>query len=79
MATHSAVRNGSYGLIEESSLLENGKCLAVPVRRGWRGKLEDGRASKGDADSVGYDRVVNLIASMLILGAFLVETGNLGI
>lgn len=59
-------------------MFENGECLAVPVRRGRRGKLEDGRASKSNADPMGYNWVVDLIASVLILRTFLVEPRNLG-
>jgi hypothetical protein len=77
VTANSTVRNRGYGLVKESGLLENGECLAVSVRRGWRGKLEDGRASKSDAYPMGYNWVVNLIASVLILRAFLVEPRNL--
>jgi hypothetical protein len=58
-------------------LFENSECLAVPVRRGGRGKLEDGRAGKSDANPVGNNWVVNRIASMLVLRTFLVKPGNL--
>lgn len=64
-------------MVEESCLLENGECLAVPIRRRRRSKLEDSRASKSDADPMGYNWVVNLITSVLIPGAFLVEPRNL--
>jgi hypothetical protein len=77
MAANSAVRNRSYGLIEKSCLLEDGECLAMPVGRRWRSKLENGRASEGDADPMRNNWVVNLIAGMLILGAFLVKPRNL--
>jgi hypothetical protein len=77
VTANSTVRNRGYGLVEESCLLENGKCLAVPIRRGRRSKLEDGRTSKSDADPMGYNWVVDLITSVLILGAFFVEPRNL--
>jgi hypothetical protein len=77
MATNSAVRNGCYGLVEKSCLLEDGKRLAVPVGGRGRGKLENGRTCEGDADPMGNNRVVNVIASMLIFGALLVEPRNL--
>lgn len=60
-------------------MLENSEYLAVPVRRGRCSKLEDGRASKGNADPVRYDWMVNYIASMLVLRTLLVESRNLGI
>jgi hypothetical protein len=77
MATNSAVRNRGYRLVEQRCLLENSECPAVPVRRGRRGKLEDGRASESDTDPMGDNRVVNLIAGMLVLRALLVEPRNL--
>jgi hypothetical protein len=78
MATNSAVRNRGYGLVEQRCLLENSECLAVPVRRGRRGKLKNGRASESDTDPMGYNRVVDLITSVLVPRAFLVEPRNLG-
>jgi hypothetical protein len=64
-------------LVEESCFLESGEYLAVPIWRGRRRKLEDGRTGKSDADPMGYNWVVDLITSVLILGAFLVEPRNL--
>jgi hypothetical protein len=78
VTANSTVRNGGYGLVKDSCLLEDGECLAVPVRRGRRGKLKDGGASKSDTDPMGYNWVVDLIASVLVLRAFLVEPRNLG-
>lgn len=77
MTANRTIWNRGYGLIEESCLFENSECLAVPVRRGRRGKLEDGRACKSDADPMGNDWMVNLVASMLVLWAFLIKPGNL--
>ncbi len=77
VTANSTIRNRGYGLVEESCLLENGQCLAVPVRRGRRSELEDGRASKSDADPMGYNWVVDLIASVLILRALLIESRDL--
>jgi hypothetical protein len=77
VTANSTVRNRGYGLVEESCLLENGEYLAVPIRRGRCSKLEDGRTSKSDADPMGYNWVVDSITSVLILGAFFVETRNL--
>jgi hypothetical protein len=77
MTANRTVRNRGYGLIEESCLFENSECLAVPVRRGGRGKLKDGWARKSDTDPVGNNWVVNLIASMLVLRTFLIKPGNL--
>jgi hypothetical protein len=59
-------------------VLENCECLPVPVGRGRCSKLEDSRASKSNADPMRYNWVVDLIASVLILGTFLVEPRNLG-
>jgi hypothetical protein len=58
-------------------MFENGECLAVFIGRGRRSKLEDSRTSKSDADPMGYNWVVDLIAGVLILGTFLVEPRNL--
>ena len=77
MTANRTIWNRGYGLIEGGCLFENSECLAVPVRRGGRGKLEDGRARKSDADPVGNNWVVNLIAGVLVLRTFLVEPGNL--
>ena len=60
-------------------MLEYSECLAVPVRGGGRSELKDGRTGKCYADSMGYNRVVNIITSVLILRALLVESRNLGI
>ena len=78
MTANSTVRNGGYGLVKDSCLFEDGECLAVPVRGRRRGKLKDSRASKSDADPMGYNWVVDLIASVLVLRTFLVEPRNLG-
>lgn len=77
MTANSIVRNRGYGLVEESCLLENGESLSVFIKRGWRRKLEDGRTGKSDADPVGYNWVVDLIAGLLIPGAFFVEPRDL--
>lgn len=60
-------------------MLEYSECLAVPVGGGGRSELKDGRTSKCYAYSMGYDRVVDNIASVLVLGALLVESRNLEI
>ena len=51
----------------------------MPVGGGRRGELKDGRTGKCYADSVGYNRVVDEIASVSVLGALLVESRNLEI
>ena len=58
-------------------MLEYSKCLAVPVRGGGRSELKDGRTGKCYADSMGYNRVVDEIAGVSVLGALLVESRNL--
>lgn len=79
MGTNGTVRDRGYGLVKESRLLEYSKCLAVPIGRRGRSELKDGRSRKGYADPMGYNRVVNNVTSLLVLRAFLVEPGNLGI
>ena len=58
-------------------MLENGECLAVPVRRRRGSKLEDCRASESDADPMGNNWVIDLITRLLIPRAFLIEPRNL--
>ena len=60
-------------------MLEYSECLAVPVGGGGRSELKDGRTSKCYTYSMGYDRVVDNIASVLVLRALLVESRNLEI
>ena len=79
MRAHSTVRDRFYRLVKKSCLLEYSECLAVPVGGGRRGELKDSRTGKCYADSVGYNRVVDEIASVSVLGALLVESRNLEI
>lgn len=60
-------------------MLEYSECLSVPVGRGGRSELKDGRTRKCYTDSMGYNRVVDNITSVLVLRAPLVESRNLGI
>ena len=60
-------------------MLEYSECLAVPVGGGWRSELEDGRTGECYTDSMGYNRVVDKIASVLVPGTLLVESRNLEI
>jgi len=53
-------------------LLEYSECLPVLVRGGGRSELKYCRTSECYADSMGYNRVVDDIASVLVLRAFLV-------
>jgi hypothetical protein len=78
MRAYSTVRDRCYRLVKKGCLLEYSECLAVPVRGGGRSELKDGRAGKCYADSMRYDGVVDEIARVLVLGALLVESRNLG-
>jgi len=79
MRAHSTVRDRCYRLVKKGCLLEYSECLAVPVGGGGRSELKDGGTGKCYADSMGYNRVVDLIASVLVLRALLVESRNLEI
>jgi len=48
----------------------------MPVGGGGRSELKDGRTGKCYADSMGYNRVIDEIASVFVLGALLVESRN---